>query len=80
MRRKPLRRGCGRFAPTVRARRRRPASWTPALGVLFAALGALIFTLNGLARVIALAMVIAAFAIVCALKTEGGWKWRGPPT
>lgn len=35
--------------------------------------------LHGPARVVEIAAITAAFVAVCALTTEGGWRWRWGP-
>jgi len=34
--------------------------------------------LHGLTRAAALVVLVAALALICSVKTEGGWRWRWP--
>jgi hypothetical protein len=55
-----------------------PIAWQgwAALIVFLLLVGFAAGALSGLERPIAILLLVAAFAIVCALKTEGGWQWR----
>lgn len=56
-----------------------PIAWQgwATLVVFFAGVIIVLSRLVGPIRFVALAVLAAIFAGVCALKTEGGWRWRG---
>jgi hypothetical protein len=39
--------------------------------------GVAVGALRGLERFAAIMLLVAGFMVACALKTEGGWRWRG---
>jgi hypothetical protein len=55
-----------------------PIAWQGWLAVvlLVVAVGAITVGLSGISRFFAICVAVAVFGAVCALKTEGGWKWR----
>lgn len=56
-----------------------PIAWQgwATLVVFFAGIGLVLSEGRGPIRFVALAVLAAGFALVCAFKTEGGWRWRG---
>lgn len=56
-----------------------PIAWQgwATLVVFFAGIIIVLSQLVGPIRFVALAALVAGFALVCAFKTEGGWRWRG---
>lgn len=55
-----------------------PIAWQGwvALVIFFILVGAATGLLDGLDRLGAILLLVAALVIICALKTEGGWQWR----
>ncbi|MGH7013823.1 MAG: hypothetical protein ACREEL_06655 [Stellaceae bacterium] len=55
-----------------------PIAWQgwAVLVVFFVAVGIVLAELTGPIRFVALAAIVAVFALVCSVKTEGGWRWR----
>jgi len=55
-----------------------PIAWQgwAALIVFLVLVGIAVGALRGVQRFAAILLLVAAFGAVCALKTEGGWRWR----
>ncbi len=55
-----------------------PIAWQgwAALVVFLAAIGLACVRLAGTLRVVGVGAIVVGFALVCAAKTEGGWRWR----
>ena len=55
-----------------------PIAWQgwAALIVFLVLVGIAVGALRGVQRFAAILLLVTAFGVVCALKTEGGWRWR----
>lgn len=55
-----------------------PVAWQgwAALIVFLILIGVAVGALRGVQRFAAILLLVAGFMLVCALKTEGGWRWR----
>jgi hypothetical protein len=57
-----------------------PITWQgwAVLAVFLAAIFANGLLLHGRMRAAVIALLVAALALICAVKTEDGWRWRWP--